>query len=432
MPGRTRSLMLIACIIIGSMVLSSTVSLQSKQAEADSVDTTGLFFVDYRHLDGGQDGVALINLDPESDKFGEIYQQVEIGEGVLPHHLYFNQDETRLYSTALGGNNLYEIVLEDTEDGHMPVIDEIVSIDTGDNIVGEDVYFTEDGKYYWVTFMGGTGGDQGGSVGVFDAETNELLETIVAPVPENVDSGEPFILYPHGISANEDLGLLMVSSTIHYDLTTGVGNTATIIDMETHEVLETYLVADNWEDFSSPVEVLLLRDEFPDFALVNTMIGGDIWIADYDEETGGFSNFEIAFDGEENNVGWTLEFYIGPGDDVNSDDDKYLYVTHATPGQVSVFSLENLPELELVRTLPADAGAHHMAFFTTSAGQEAMVVQNNLLNLNDPFPYLNAGTLMVVDIHTGDVLATLDMPNEYNLMPESIELATGHGHYYHH
>lgn len=391
----------------------------------------GYFFVDYRHLDGGEDGVALIDLDPESPTFGQILQQMPIGDGVLPHHLYFNQSEDRLYTTALGGASLYEIKL-DFENPIMPRITEVIEVDTEGSFVGEDIYFTEDGSEYWVTFMGGLGGDQGGSVGVFDAETNELLETIVAPVPDDLNSDEPFILYPHGISANEELGYVMVTSTIHYDLATGVGNTTTLIDMETREVVETYLVADSVDDLSSPVEVLLLRNEFPDFALVNTMIGGDIWVAGFNEETGIFDDFTKAYEGEDNGTGWALEFYIGPGDDPESDDDKYLYVSHAQPGQVDVYSLENLPELELVKTLPADAGAHHMAFFLTQSGREVMVVQNNLLNLNDPFPYLNAGTLMVVDIHSGEVLDSVDLPESYNLMPESIELAIGHGHYYHH
>lgn len=422
-------------LLIVFAIMVSTIAIVSPKndpstALAHPTSQDSLFFVDYRHLDGGDDGVALIDFDPESETFGEIMQMVDIGEGVLPHHLYFNRDESRLYTTALGGENLYEIVLE--HDDGTPTIDEIVSIDTGGNIVGEDIYFTEDGTQYWVTFMGGLGGDQGGSVGVFDAETNELIDTIVAPVSDDPESDEPFILYPHGISANEDLGYVMVTSTIHYDLTTGIGNTSTLIDIETHEVLETYLVADSIEDFSSPVEVLLLRDEFPDYALVSTMIGGDIWIAEFDEETGIFGNFAKAFDGSEYDLGWTLEFYIGPGDDPDSDDDKLLYVSHAQPGVINVFSLDNLPELTLVKTLPADAGAHHMAFFTTQSGREAMVVQNNLLNLNDPFPYLNAGTLMVVDIHSGEVLGELDLPEMYNLMPESIEKATGHGHYYHH
>jgi hypothetical protein len=45
---------------------------------------------------------------------------------------------------------------------------------------------------------------------------------------------------------------------------------------------------------------------------------------------------------------------------------------------------------------------------------------------------LSRGTLMVLDIETGEILGDLDLPAEHNLMPESIESAYGHGHDYHH
>jgi hypothetical protein len=383
----------------------------------------GLVFVDYRSLAGDQDGVVLMDLDPESATFGKILQNRKIGAGVLPHHLYFNHDQNRLYTTALGGENLYEIKLDNGKDG-LPKMAWIKGVDTGGNLVGEDIYFTKDGSRYYVTFMGGQGGDAGGSVGVFDAKTNALIETIIAPVPDELPADEPFILWPHGISANEELGLLMVTSTIHHDLSTGVGNTVTLIDMKTNQLLKTYLVSDGWEDFSSPVEVIMLRDDLPPYALVNTMIGGDIWIAAYDAETGLFDEFEKVVEGSDSGLGWALEFYIHESDVGELE----LYVSFGTPGVINVYSLQNLPELTLKRQLPAGAGAHHMTFFETQSGREVVAVQNNLLNLDG----LNSGLLTVVDIYTGEVLATLDMPTEYGLMPESVESAFGHGHDYHH
>jgi hypothetical protein len=197
--------------------------------EPAALDRPGLHFVDYRNLRGGADGVLLVDLDPDSERFGEILQDVTIGVGVLPHHLYFNHDQTRLYTTALGGAYLYEILLVNEEGS--PRISGIEAVDTGGNIVGEDLFFTRDGSRYYQTFMGGRGEPTGGSVGVFDASTNSLLDTITAPVPDDPASGVPFIMYAHGITANEDIGLLMITSTIHPDLVTGVGNTVTVIDL---------------------------------------------------------------------------------------------------------------------------------------------------------------------------------------------------------
>ncbi len=409
------------------LVLGLLGSLSVSAHGGSGIAPNGLFFVDYRNLNGGADGVMLVNVDPESANFGEIVQTFELGEGVVPHHLYYNHDQSRLYNTTLGGEFLYELILERDTDG-IPTITEALPIDTGDSIVGEDMYFSKDGSSFWVTFLGGFGGERDGSIGVFDAQTNELLQTVVAPEPEDPSSGEPFILYPHGISANEDLGYLVVTSTVHPDLASGMGNTVTVIDMETHEPVQTVLVAESWEDLSQPVEVLMLRDGAPSYVLVTTVMGGDIWVAPFDEETGHLGEFREVVDGSTEQLGVALEFYIGPGEDPESDEDQLLYVSFAVPGVVNAYSLENLPQLELVKTFQAGAGAHHFGFFRTESGREAMVIQNNLLNAEG----INAGTLTIVDIHTGEQLGQLDLAKDHGLMPESLESAMGNAHFIHH
>jgi hypothetical protein len=387
----------------------------------------GLFFIDYRNLNGGADGVALVNLDPESEGFGEVLQTLELGEGVLPHHLYYNHDQSRLYNTALGGSFLYELILE-RDAGGVPTLTEAVPVDTGDNIVGEDMYFTEDGSYFWLTFIGGSGGDRDGTIGLFDAKTNEMVRTTVAPEPKDPASGQPFILYPHGISASEALGYMLVTSTIHPDLTTGMGNTVTVLDMETGEPVQTVLVSESWDVLTQPVEVLMLRDGYPSYALVTTINDGGVWIAPFDEEMGRLGEFTKVVDGSADGLGVALEFYIGPGEDPESDKDQLLYISFAVPGVVNAYSLDNLPELELVKTFQAEPGAHHFGFFQTESGREAMVIQNNLLNAEG----INAGTLTIVDIHSGEQLGRVDLPSDYGILPESLESAMGNAHYVHH
>lgn len=424
---RTRFSIWAVTALVLIVFLSGSLSVSAHGGDSQGIAPNGLFFVDYRNLNGGADGVLLLNLDPESEDFGEILQTFEIGEGVVTHHLYYNRDQSRLYNTTLGGEYLYELILERDADG-IPTIIEAQSIDTGDSTVGEDMYFSKDGATFWMTFLGGFGGDRDGTIGVFDAQTNELLQTIVAPEPEDPASGEPFILYPHGISANEDLGTMVVTSTVHPDLSSGMGNTVTLIDMETYEPVQTVLVAESWEDLSQPVEVLVLRDGLPSYALVTTVMGGDIWIAPVDEETGYLGEFSEVVDGSAEELGIALEFYTGPGNDPESEDDQLLYVSFALPGVVNAYSLDNLPELELVKTYEAEAGAHHFGFFRTESGREAMVIQNNLLNGEG----INAGTLTIVDIHTGEQLGRLDLAGEHDMMPESIESAMGNAHFIHH
>jgi DNA-binding beta-propeller fold protein YncE len=389
----------------------------------------GLFFVDFRDVSGGQDGVALIDLNPDSPTFGNILQRVDLGAGVLPHHLYFNQQEQRLYTTALGGARLYELKLRRTWRGE-PRIQRVVPIDAGPNQVGEDMYFTEDGKRFYMTFMGGTGGINAGSVGVFDARTNRLIETIEAPMPANPAPGAPFLLHPHGITANEALGKLLVTSTLHPDGVSEPGNTIAEIDLATNEVIRTHLVSHSPAEPSVPVEVLMLRGGLAPYVLVSTTGGGDVWLAPYDEQTGAIGQFVEVVDGEQEGLGVALEFYVH----TDHHGKQELYVSFAVPGVVKVYDLEQLPEmaaqgkLEATRTFEAEPGAHHMAFFETAAGRELLVVQNNLLDI----PGINAGSLTVIDLHDGATVATLDLATKYGIKAESVESALGHGADLHH
>ncbi|UUC45231.1 hypothetical protein [Flavobacterium cerinum] len=374
-----------------------------------------MFFIDYRDLNGGSDGMAVIELDPESPNFGHISSKLELGVGVLPHHIYYDYFAQKLYTTALGGSYLYQIRTVEDANGN-PTLVNATPVNTGTSTVGEDIFFTSDGRYF-VTFMGGDGSLKGGSVGVFNASNNQLIKTISGSIDTNPNK---FIMYPHGISVSEEKGLMMVTSTIHPDLTSGVGNTCTLIDLNTYEMIETYTVADSPSDMSSPVEVLLLRGQFPKFALATTMLGGDIWMAPYNPATGKYDVFTKAFDGSAMGLGWALEMYM--------DNNKHLYVSFGEPGKVLVFDISNLPNLTLLRTLDADQGAHHMVFFKTKSGRDVVAVQNNLLNL----PNLNSGTITVVDVITGEKLGTVDLRNRYGILPESIEGTGGPSNYLHH
>ncbi|PWN69128.1 hypothetical protein C1631_013775 [Chryseobacterium phosphatilyticum] len=374
-----------------------------------------LFYIDYRSLHGAPDGIAIIELDPESLNFGNISHKLELGVGVLPHHIYYNNNAKKLFTTALGGSYLYEIKTEKDQNGQ-PKLVSATPINTGENTVGENLFFTNDGRYF-MTFMGGAGGPKDGSIGVFNANNNQLIKTIKAPIQDNPNQ---FIMYPHGISVNEEKGIMMVSSTIHPDLTTGSGNTVTLLDLNTYEIKETYRVADSQTDMSAPVEVLLLRGNFPQYALATTMLGGDIWMAPYNATTKKYDAFTKVFEGSTQGLGWALEMYI--------DNTNKLYVSFADPGKVLVFDLSDLPQLKLLKTLNADKGAHHMAFFKTKSGKEVVAVQNNLLNI----PNLNSGTINVIEIETGKTLGTVNLRTQYGILPESIEGTNGPSNYMHH
>lgn len=216
-----------ALLVSISLLVTSNSSAQSSSEGSQAlVLLRGLPTLDTHH------SVAIVELDPEAENFGEILQDFEFADYELPlHHLYYSPTG-RLYATGMDPKcSLVEIKLARDASG-APVINGIDRIDTGGQQVGEDIIWhsVNGTDYMIVTFMGGTGIEQadGGSIGVFDPQSNKVLRIIEAR-KSSLGEGEPYIMYPHGISAYGDR--MVVSSTIHPDLATGVGNAVTVIDL---------------------------------------------------------------------------------------------------------------------------------------------------------------------------------------------------------
>jgi len=390
---------------------------------------------------GNAHSIAIVELNPEAKNFGAILQEFELPDLTLPlHHLYYSPNG-RLYSTCLDPkSSLFEVSLSRNSSG-AAVIKGVKRVDTGGQQVGEDiVWHNVKGKEYMiVTFMGGTGVDQAdcGSVGVFDPQSNALIKIIQAR-KSVVAQGAPYIMYPHGLSAYQDR--LVVSSTVHPDLKTGVGNGITIIDLNTFEPIQNIAVEDAKPvGFpSSPVEVLFVRPSiFPGVApavLVNTMFGFETWKIPFNETDKSFGAPVKAYDGVKASTGVPLEFYGNQTE---------LFVSHALPGVVKRYKLSGLPELvSSGPDIKTGAGAHHMIFFTTASGRKVIAVQNNLLNLGnaadkDPtdVPFIakvNDNTVTLHDLQSGELLAKVSFKERYKKGVENIEALFGSGFVHHH
>jgi hypothetical protein len=388
---------------------------------------------------GTHHSVAIVELDPEAENFGEVLQEFEMPDlGEPLHHLYYSPNG-RLYGTGLDPQcSLAEVALSRDASGS-PVINAVDCLDTGGQQVGEDImwYPVNGTDHMFVTFMGGSGFDDGGSVGVFDAQTNEIVKVIEARKSE-VEEGAPYIMYPHGISAYQDR--MVVSSTIHPDLATGVGNAVTVIDLNTLEPIETIEIeAATPVGFpSSPVEVLFVRPSIvpgvQPALLVNTMFGFETWKIPYDETNKSFGVPEVVYDGAAEGTGVPLEFY---------GNNTELFVSHGLPGIVKRYDLASLPDLvQSGPDLIAEPGSHHMIFFKTASGKSVIAVQNNLLNLGDAkdqdptdidfIAKLNTHSITVLDLETSQQLASVNFKETYGKGIDNVEALFGSGFVHHH
>ena len=425
-----------AVLVSMSLLLTSCSSEQDSNEESKAIVLLrGLPTLDTNH------SIAIVELDPESENFGEILQEFEFADYAMPlHHLYYSPTG-RLYATGLDPQcSLAEVDLARDASG-APVINGVECIDTGGQQVGEDIIWhnVNGTDYMIVSFMAGTGIDQtdGGSIGIFDPQSNAVLRIIEAR-KSTLGEGEPYIMYPHGMSAYGDR--MVVTSTIHADLATGVGNAVTIIDLNTFTPIETITIEDAQPvGFpSSPVEVLFLRPSIvagiEPTVFVNTMFGFETWKIPYDEANKSFGEPEIIYSGVDEGTGVPLEFYGNATE---------LFISHAIPGVVKRYQLSSLPELvSSGPDLEAGLGAHHMIFYATESGRQVIAIQNNLLNLgnaddNDPtdidfIAKVNDHSITVHDLETGEKLATVNFKERYRKGIANVESLFGSGFVHHH
>jgi hypothetical protein len=454
MNNKLLNYLLCVCLVLGLSACSREAeepAVETEQATAETMpaatrdsggeETQALVLLRGLPTLDTTNSVAIVEMDPEAENFGAILYEFETPNIDPPlHHIYYSPTG-RAFATALDPKcSLVEIRLARDASGS-PVVNSVDCIDTGGQQVGEDIMWHTVGgnDYMFVTFMGGTDVEQsdGGTVAVLDAQSLEVIKIIEAR-KSKVGEGEPFIMYPHGLSAYGDR--MVVTSTIHPDLATGVGNSITVIDLNTLTPIESIVVEESKPvGFpSSPVEVLFVRPSIvagvEPAVLVNTMFGFETWRIAYDEANKTFAAPVKIYDGVEQGTGVPLEFY---------GNETELFISHSLPGVVKRYELASLPELVSSGSdIVADAGAHHMIFYSLKSGRKVIAVQNNLLNLgnaadNDPtdidfIAKVNAHTVTVHDLATGEKLGTVDFRGRYDKGIDNIEGLFTSGFVHHH
>ena len=219
----------------------------------------------------------------------------------------------------------------------------------------------------FVTFLAGTGIDQadGGSVGVFDPQTNKVIKIIQAR-KSKVGKGKPYIMYPHGISAYGDR--MVVTSTVHADLATGVGNGITVIDLNKLEPIQNIVTEDAKPvGFpSSPVEVLFVRPEISPRAkpgvLVNTMFGFEVWKIPYNEADKSFGTPAKVYDGATR----------APGSRSSSTATRRNFHQPCHPRcRQALQARQPAGPRSVGSDIKTEPGAHHIIFYETRVGTES-------------------------------------------------------------
>ena len=334
---------------------------------------------------GRKEGIAIIDVDPESDNYGNILMDIPLPPDLIAHHVFYNRDATKIYLTALGKPELR--VIDMTANPYRMKV-----IDVPDCVVGEDVIFSEDNKIWYESCMGSS------TVVVGDAVNDTYTHTIEAPVP-----------YPHGIAIHEGIDRMLLSGTVRASDLADPGEEIGVHRASTGEFLSRHKVS-NKESPSgeAPVEIVFVPGSDPPVAYITNMYGGTLWTATWNEGKQDF-DFAQAFDFASEEVGIPLEIYF-------TEDGREMHVTTAKPGRIHFFVLgENPAEARLVKTLKAGEGAHHVGY--TKDGRYAFV-QNSFINL----PGMREGSITVVDLESKTVIDTINTFIENGFNPNSIVL----------
>lgn len=343
-----------------------------------------------------KEGIAIIDVDLNSADFGKILMDIPLPHNLVNHHIYYNRDMSKVYVTALGLSTMHVIDMKS-----FPY--RVKAVEIPNCKVLEDATFTSDNKTWYLTCMGSQ------NIIVGDATTDKPIKSISLPEP-----------YPHGISLNEDIDRIMVTST---DPPAGFigkpGETVTVIEASSGKVLSTHKVSNKPSPSGeAPVEVIFIPHSDPPMAYIDNIYGGTLWLATWDPAKEVF-DFQQTFDFE--STGSSIPLNVS----FNENGDR-LYVTTGIPGHLNIFDISEDPKQpKLIKSIKTAEGAHHIVF---SPDKRYAFVQNNLLSL----PGLSDGSISVVDMEKGESIASIDTLKNQGLNPNCIillpEWSSGHGH----
>ena len=331
-----------------------------------------------------KEGIAVIDVDPQSKSFGKIMVNISLPPNLVGHHIFYNRDMSKLYMTALGQGWIYVM--------DMKALDyKLKKVNVPGCVVGEDIIFSGDNKTWYLTCMGS------GNIIIGDVATDTIKSSVSLPKP-----------YPHGIAINDAIDRILVTNTIKHDLT-DPGETITAVEASTGKPLGTYkLSAKPSPSGVAPVEILFVPGSNPPMAYVTIMFGGTLWTATWNPSTKGFDVAQV-YDFNGTGSGVPLEIYF-------NENAGRMYVTTANPGHFHIFDISKDPKKpELLKTIKTAPGAHHVAF---TKDWRYGFVQNAFINLKG----MDDGSITVVDLKSGKVVASVDTLKNMGFNPNCIVL----------
>lgn len=337
-----------------------------------------------------REGLAIIDIDLDSKKFGKIITDIPLPVNLIAHHVFYNKEVTKAYVTSLGDNPLQ--VIDMTKQPY-----KLESISIPDCQVAEDMVFSADKERWYLTCMGSD------NVIMGNAQTDQQIKVISAP---KTNTSKRFISRPHGIGLNDKINRIVIANTVNPDDLRDAEETVTVIKARSGKVLSTHKMSEKSSPSGvAPVEAVFLPKSKPTRLYITNMFGHTLWSGVWNNIQQNF-NFSPIFDFNPLKQGVPLEVYF------NHQLDR-MYITTANPGHFNIFNIKNPAKPLLIKAIPTAGGSHHVVF---SPDEHYAFVQNSLLNL----PNMSDGSITVIDLQNFTVKTTIDTFKNQGLNPNCI------------
>jgi len=336
-----------------------------------------------------REGIAIMDIDPESGNFGKILMEIPLPPDLVAHHIFFNRDRSKAYVTALGKS-----ILHDWANWRRRA--RLRAIDVPDCQMGEDLAVSEDNRTWYLTCMGSN------NVIMGDALLDKPIKTVSAAEPALAT-----IQYPHGIAIHNGIDRVLVTSTVKPDMS-DAGDSITVMEAGSGRVLSTHKVSAKPSPAkAAPVEVMFSPNSNPPAVHITNMLEGTLWAGLWDPASKTFS-FHQVDDFGPRQQGMPLEMlYNAKGD--------RLFVTTAKPGFVNLYDNSDPGQPKFLKTIAAAAGAHHSVL---SPDERYLFVQNSFLNLDG----MSDGSITVIDLKADTILGNIDTLKAQGFNPNCIML----------
>lgn len=344
-----------------------------------------------------REGLAIVDVDPDSPNFGRILSDIPISAETVAHHIFYDRTMQKAYVTGLQQPALQ--VLDLTRNPYR-----LSTIETPPCTMGEDLILDEANERWYLTCMGS------GNVIVGEVATDKVIGEIKLPGT-----------YPHGLAVNSKIDRILVASTITPDLT-GPDEFVAVVRASDLAPLGKIKMSDAASPSKvAPVEVFFVPGAEPATAIVTNMFGHTLEALVWDTGAQDFSR-QTIFDFGKHGASVPLEIYFND----HEKPDRMYVTTAMKPGHLHIFDISEGPtNPKLLKQIATADGAHHVGF---TPDFKYGFVQNSFLNLPD----MSDGSVSVVDLEAGEVVASMDTlknagfnPNSLTLLPEWNHLA-GH------